>query len=161
MFGLSWSKDENNLNDRFNDLWREHNRLKADFIRLRDGIDAQSTIQTQQGREINKLKEELAFVYSILNNHYTEIAEINDCLRLNRKEMLSIIYSSNEATSEGLASHDRIWEMLLWGIKNPPKHKEGDKCKYGAIIASNIVKEDEGFYWEYTAKGNDNSVTVF
>lgn len=147
MFGLSWSKDENNLNDRFNDLWMEHNRLKADFIRLRDRIDAQSAIQTQQCRGIDKLKEELEFVKELSKDNYTEIAEI--------------IYSSNKATSEGLASHNRIWEMLLWGIKNPPKHKEGDKCKYGTIIASNIVEEEEGFYWEYTAKGNDNSVTVF
>lgn len=186
MFGLSWSKDENNLNDRFNDLWHGHNRLRDRINatidnfnefrtkyktmidvttnalgKLQERLNAQSSIQTEQGREINKLTEDLVFVKGILNNHYSEIFETKECLNLDKKEILSIIDSSNKATSEGLASHNRIWEMLLWGVKNPPKHKEGDKCKYGTIIASNIVEEEEGFYWEYTAKGNDNSVTVF
>jgi len=126
--------------------------------KLRERVNAQSKIQTEQGRDISTLKTQR---YRVISDFY-ELFDIKSAvIDKELDDIREVIDASNKANAEALASNANIWEMLLWGIKNPPKYKEGDKCKYGEVVATNIFKDADGYFsWEYTAKNSD-AVTVF
>jgi len=164
----------------YSDLWREHNILKtkvnAQSLIVNEQseiIDEQSEINYTERRDINALNlkcssldssiGELKENLTKLDRDMCELFELEiDSIKNELDDIRDVIDSSNKATAEGLSTHHRIYEMLLWGVKNPPKYKEGDKCKYGEVVATNILKDVDGdFSWEYTAKNSEGAVTVF